>query len=164
MSQETIKAKQLIVEEIQGKLNGAASAVTIDYMGITVDQANFLRKKLREEEVDFTVYKNTMMRRAVAGTEFEGLTETFTGPSAIAISKNDATAPARILNEMIKEFDKMELKGGVIEGEYMDKEKIKEIANIPSRDVLIAKFMGSIQSPVGKFVRTLSAIANEKAE
>ena len=97
-------------------------------------------------------------------TEFAGLAEVLEGPSAIAISKEDATAPARVLNEVIKEYKKMEFKAGVVEGNFFDKDGIQTIADIPSRDVLIAKFMGSIQSPVSKAVRTFQAIADAKAE
>ena len=90
------------------------------------------------------------------------LAEVLDGPSALAISTEDATAPARTLNELIKEYKKMEFKAGVVEGTYYDKAGIEQVADIPSRDVLIAKYMGSIQSPVSKFVRTLAAIAEEK--
>ena len=162
MSEAAKQEKQLIIDEIKGKLEGAQSAVVIDYMGITVAQADEMRGKLREAEVDYTVYKNTLMKRAIDGTDFAGLADVLEGPSAIAISKEDATAPARVLNDIIKEFQKMEFKAGVVEGTFYDKAGIEEIAKIPSREVLIAKFMGSIQSPVGKFVRTLAAIAEEK--
>lgn len=162
MSVEAQKAKQVVIDEIKGKLDGAQSAVVIDYMGITVAQADAMRKKLREANVDYTVYKNTLVKRAIDGTEFAPLAEVLEGPSAIAISKEDATAPARVLNEVIKDFKKMEFKGGVVEGEYFDKTGIQQIADIPSREVLIAKFMGSIQSPVSKLVRTFQAIADAK--
>mgnify|MGYP002555094101 CR=1 FL=1 len=164
MSVEAQKAKQVIIDEIKEKLDGAQSAVVIDYMGITVAQADAMRKKLREANVDYTVYKNTLVKRAIAGTEFEGLAEVLDGPSALAISKEDATAPARVLNEVIKEFKKMEFKAGVVEGNFLDKDGIQAVADIPSREVLIAKFMGSIQSPVSKVVRTFQAIADAKAE
>lgn len=164
MSVEAKQAKQVIIDEIKAKLDGAQSAVVIDYMGTTVAQADAMRKKLREANVDYTVYKNTLIKRAIEGTEFASLAEVLDGPSAIAISKEDATAPARVLKEVIDEFKKMEFKAGVVEGNFFDQEGIKEIASIPSRDVLIAKFMGSIQSPVSKFVRTVQAIADEKAE
>jgi large subunit ribosomal protein L10 len=133
-------------------------------MGTTVAQADAMRKKLREANVDYTVYKNTLIKRAIEGTEFAPLADVLDGPSAIAISKEDATAPARVLKEVIDEFKKMEFKAGVVEGTFFDQNGIKEIANIPSRDVLIAKFMGSIQSPVSKAVRTFQAIADAKAE
>ena len=158
MSLEAQKEKQVIIDEIKEKLDGAQSAVVIDYMGITVAQADAMRKKLR------TVYKNTLVKRAIAGTEFEGLAEVLDGPSALAISKEDATAPARVLNEVIKDYKKMEFKAGVVEGNFFDKAGIQAIADIPSREVLIAKFMGSIQSPIGKAVRTFQAIADAKAE
>ena len=152
------------IDEIKEKLDGAQSAVVIDYMGTTVAQADAMRKKLREANVDYTVYKNTLIKRAIEGTEFAPLADVLDGPSAIAISKEDATAPARVLKEVIDEFKKMEFKAGVVEGNFFDQDGIKEIASIPSRDVLIAKFMGSIQSPVSKAVRTFQAIADAKAE
>ena len=164
MSVENIKMKQAIIDEIKGKLDKAESAVIIDYLGTTVEQANEMRRKLREENVDYTVYKNTMMARAIAGTQYEPLKDVLSGPSAIAISYDDAIAPARVLAGCIKQYNKMAFKAGVIEGVFYDEEKIKEIATIPSREELIAKFMGSIQSPVGKFVRTLQAVADAKPQ
>ncbi len=164
MSVEAKQAKQVIIDEIKAKLDGAQSAVVIDYMGTTVAQADAMRKKLREANVDYTVYKNTLIKRAIEGTEFAPLADVLDGPSAIAISKEDATAPARVLKEVIDDFKKMEFKAGVVEGNFFDQDGIKEIASIPSRDVLIAKFMGSIQSPVSKAVRTFQAIADAKAE
>ena len=162
MSIEAKKEKQLIVDEIREKLGKAKSAVVIDYIGVTVAQADAMRKRLRDADVDYTVYKNTLARRAVAGTEFESLTQALEGPSAFAISYDDATAPARTLNEIIKEFKKMEFKAGVIEGTYYDAEGVRTIATIPTREELIAKFMGSIQSPVSKLVRTFQAVADAK--
>jgi len=161
MSQEAKQQKQQVIDEIKGKLDGAASCVVIDYMGTTVAEADAMRKALREADVDYTVYKNTLMKRAVEGTEFEGLADCFKGPSAIAISKDDATAPARVLKKAIKDYNKMEFKAGVVEGTFYDKDGIEQIASIPSREELLAKFLGSIQSPVGKFVRTLAAIADD---
>ena len=162
MSVEAKQQKQLIIDEIKGKLENAQAAVVIDYMGITVAEADAMRKTLREANVDYTVYKNTLIKRAIEGTDFAPLAEVLDGPSALAISAEDATAPARTLNKIIKDFKKMEFKAGVVEGTYYDKAGIEAVAEIPSRDELIAKFMGSIQSPVSKFVRTLAAIAEEK--
>lgn len=164
MSVEAKQQKQLIIDEIKSKLENAQSAVVIDYMGINVAEADAMRKKLREANVDYTVYKNTLVKRAIEGTDYAQLAEALEGPSAVAISTEDATAPARVLNGIIKEYKKMEFKAGVVEGTYYDKEGISKIAEIPSRDELIAKFMGSIQSPVSKMVRTFAAIAEAKAE
>lgn len=162
MSVEAHKEKQVIIDEIKDKFERSASAVIIDYIGITVAEADAMRKKLREADVDYTIYKNTLAKRAIAGTDYEKLSEVLTGPSAFAFSYDDATAPARVLNDAIKEYKKMEFKAGIIENEFYDAEGLKTIASIPGRDVLIAKFLGSIQSPVSKFVRTLAAIADEK--
>lgn len=164
MSVEAKQQKQVIIDEIKEKLENAQSAVVIDYMGITVAEADAMRKKLREANVDYTVYKNTLIKRAIEGTDYAPLAEVLDGPSAVAISSEDATAPARTLNGIIKDIKKMEFKAGVVEGTYYDKAGIEQIADIPSRDVLIAKFLGSIQSPVSKFVRTLAAIADDKQE
>ena len=154
MSDVAKQQKQLVIDEIKAKLDGAQSAILVDYMGITVEQADKMRRALREADVDYTVYKNTLVKRAIEGTDFESLKDHLAGPSAIAISKTDATAPARTL----------EFKAGVVEGTFYDKAGVEAIANIPSRDELIAKFMGSIQSPVSTFVRTLQAVADAKTE
>lgn len=159
---EAYKQKQLIIDEIKDKFERAESAVVIDYIGITVAQADAMRKKLREAEVDYTVYKNTLVKRAIEGTKYEGLAEVLEGPSGFAFSYSDATAPARVLNDAIKEYKKMEFKGGVVEGEIYDKDSIEKIAAIPSREVLISKFMGSIQSPISSFARVVSQIAEQK--
>ena len=157
-------AKQAIIDEIKGKLENAQSAVVIDYIGITVDEANKMRNKLRAAEVDYTVYKNTLVKRAIEGTKFADLAQVLEGPSSVAISDSDATAPARVLDEVMTELKKMAFKGGVVEDTFYDAEGMKQIAKIPGREALIAKFMGSIQSPVSKAVRTFQAIADAKAE
>ena len=159
---EAYKQKQKIIDEIKDKFERAESAVVIDYMGITVAEADEMRKKLREAEVDYTVYKNTLVKRAIEGTKYEALGEILEGPSGFAFSYDDATAPARVLNDARKAYKKMEFKGGIIEGEYFDKENIEKIAAIPSRDTLISKFMGSIQSPIANFARVVAQIAEQK--
>ena len=155
--------KQVVIDEIKDKFERAQSAVVIDYMGITVAQADAMRKKLREAGVDYTIYKNTLVKRAIDGTDYAEMAEILEGPSAFAFSFEDATAPARVLNEAIKEFKKMEFKGGFVEGDFYDKDGITQIASIPSREVLISKFMGSIQSPIANFARVVKQIA-EKGE
>ncbi len=161
MSKEAWQEKQIIIDEIKEKLEKAKSAVVVDYMGITVAQADAMRKKLREADIDYTVYKNTLAKRAIEGTQYESLGEVLQGPSAIAISYDDATAPARVINEVIEDYKKMEFKAGIIEGDFFDAEGVKQIAKIPSRDTLIAKFMGSIQSPITNFARVLNQIAEK---
>ena len=156
------QAKQVVIDEIKEKLSKAKSAVVIDYIGITVAEADTMRKNLREADVDYTVYKNTLVKRAIEGTEFESLGEVLEGPSAFAFSYDDVTAPARVLNKAIKDYKKMTFKAAVVEGDFYDAAAVEKLANIPGREELIAKFMGSIQSPVSKAVRTFAAIAEAK--
>ena len=156
-----VELKQPVVDEIKGLLDGAQSAVIVDYRGLTVEQDTKLRKNLREAGVVYKVYKNTLIKRAVEGTEFEGLTAHLEGPTAIAISKEDATAPARILFNFTKEAEALELKAGVVEGTYYDQDGIKVIATIPSREELLSKFLGSIQSPITNFARVIKQIAEQ---
>ena len=156
-----IELKQPIVEEISANIQDAASVVVVDYRGITVAQDTALRKQLREAGVTYKVYKNTMMTRAFKGTAFEGLTSSLEGTNAIAISKTDATAPARIINNFAKDCPALEMKAGVVEGIVYDAQGIAAIANIPSREELLSKFLGSIQSPIANFARVLNQIAEK---
>ena len=164
MSVENLKIKAAVIDEIKGKLDGAQAAVIIDYMGTTVEESTAMRKALREAGVDYSVYKNTLIAKAIEGTKFEGLKDVLAGPSALAVSKNDAVAPARVLAKAMKDYNKMAFKAGIVEGVLYDADGVKALASIPSREQLNAKFMGSIHSPVGKFVRTLAAVAEAKAE
>ena len=157
-----VELKKPVVDEISELLNGAQSAVIVDYRGLTVEQDTALRKQLREAGVTYKVYKNTMINFAIKGTEFEELGKHLEGPTALAVSKDDATAPARILNKFAQTAEALELKAGVVEGTYYDQDGIKVIANVPSRDELLAKFLGSIQSPVTNFARVIKQIAEKK--
>ena len=159
-----VELKKPVVEEISALLDGAKAAVIVDYRGLTVDQDTRLRKKLREAGVVYKVYKNTMINFAVKGTEFEGLSKHLEGPTAIAISKEDAAAPAKILFDFSKEAQALELKAGVVDGTYYDVDGIKVIATIPSRDELLAKLLGSIQSPITNLARVIKQVAEKNEE
>ena len=159
-----VELKQPIVAEISELLNGAASAVVVDYRGLTVAQDTELRKKLREAGIVYKVYKNTMIKRAAEGTAFAALEPNLEGPTAIAVSKEDATAPARVLSEFAKKADKLEIIGGVVEGTYYDAKGMTVIASIPSREVLLGRLLGSMQSPIANFARVLNQIAEKNAE
>lgn len=156
-----IELKQPVVEEISANLKDAQSIVLVDYRGLTVEQDTRLRKELREAGITYKVYKNTMMNFAFKGTDFEALTQYLEGPSALAISDSDATAPARILCKFAKEASKLEVKGGMVEGIAYDAAGIAEIAKIPSREELISKLLGSLQSPITNLARVLNQIAEK---
>ena len=154
-----VEIKKPIVDEIKELLDGAKTAVVVDYRGLTVEQDTNLRRTLREAGVVYKVYKNTMINFAIEGTEFAELSQNLEGPTAIAICKEDATAAARVLCNFAKEAEALEIKGGVIDGTYYDAAGVKAISSIPSKEVLLGKLLGSIQSPIANFARVIKQIA-----
>ena len=156
-----VELKQPIVQEISENVKDAQSVVVVDYRGLTVDQDTKLRKELREAGVTYKVYKNTMMNFAFKGTDFESLAPVLEGPSAIAISKDDATAPARIVAKFAENAPALEIKAGVVDGTFYDAEGMKAIAKIPSRNELLSRLLGSLQSPMANFARVINQIAEK---
>ncbi len=157
-----VELKQPVVQEISENVKDAQSVVVVDYRGLTVAEDTQLRRELREAGVTYKVYKNTMMNFAFKDTDFESLSDVLEGPSAIAISKEDATAPARVLAKFAKDAPALEIKAGVVEGTYYDADGMKVIASVPSRDELLSKLLGSIQSPIANFARVLKQIADNR--
>lgn len=156
-----VELKQPIVEEISANIKDAQSVVVVDYRGLTVEQDTQLRKAMREAGITYKVYKNTMMNFAFKGTEFESLAPVLEGPSAIAISKDDATAPARVIAKFAKDAPALEIKAGVVEGTFYDASGMQAVATIPSRDELLSKLLGSLQSPITNLARVLNQIAEK---
>ncbi len=156
-----VELKQPIIDEISECVKDAQSVVLVDYRGLTVEQDTRLRKALREAGITYKVYKNTMMNFAFKGTDFECLSAHLEGPSAIAISKDDATAPAREIAKFAKEAKALEVKAGVVEGILYDAAGIADIAKIPSREELLSKLLGSIQSPIANFARVMNQLAEK---
>ena len=157
-----VELKKPIVDEIAANIADAQSVVVVDYCGLTVEQDTRLRKELRENDVIYKVYKNTMMNFAFKGTDCERQNQHLEGPNAIAISKTDATAPARILAKFAKDAKALEIKAGIVEGTYYDAAGMEAISKIPSREELLGKLLGSIQSPIANFARVISQIAEAK--
>ena len=156
-----VELKQPIVEEIKGYVDQAKAAVLVDYCGLTVEQDTKLRKQLREAGVVYKVYKNTMLKRAFEGTDYAQLNDQLEGPTAIAFSMEDATAAARELNKFAKTADALEFKAAVVEGTLYDAAGVKTLANIPSREELISKLLGSLQSPITNFARVIKQVAEQ---
>lgn len=159
-----VELKKPIVEEIAANIDGAESVILVHYSGITVETDTKLRKEMREAGITYKVYKNTMMNFAFKGTACEPLAKHLEGPNALAISKNDATAPARIIAGYAKTAPTVKMLAGIVEGNYYDENGVAALATIPSREELIGKLLGSIQSPVSNLARVLSQIAEAKAE
>ena len=156
-----VELKQPIVQEISEQIKDAQSVVVVDYRGLTVAEDTQLRKQLREAGVAYKVYKNTLVNFAIKGTDFESLSDVLEGPNAFAISTTDATAPARVIAKFAKTAPALEIKAGVVEGTFYDADGMKAIATIPSREELLSKFLGSIQSPITNFARVINQIAEK---
>ena len=156
-----VELKQPIVQEISENIKDAQSLVVVDYRGLTVAEDTELRKALREAGITYKVYKNTLVKRAIAGTEFESLTDSLEGPNAFAMSTTDATAPARVLAEFAKKAPKLEIKAGVVEGTFYDENGMKAISSNPSSEVLLGRLFGSMQSPITNLARVLNQIAEK---
>ena len=159
-----VELKQPIIQEIADSIQDAASVVVVDYRGLTVAEDTELRKSLREAGVIYKVYKNTMVRFAIKDTVYADLADVLEGPNAIAISKDDATAAARILSKFAKTAPELELKAGVVEGKFCDANEIQAIASVPSRDELISRLLGSFQAPITNLARVLNQIAEKGGE
>lgn len=157
-----IQEKQQIVEEITQKLRESAATVLTDYRGLNVTQVTELRRKLREAGVEFKVLKNTLIRRATVNAELTGLESVLTGPTAVAFGKDDAVAPAKILNEFAKQNEALRIKGGVVEGRVVGVEEIKALADLPSREGLLSMLLSVLQAPVRNFALAVKAVADKK--
>ena len=154
--------KEAKVVEIKEKLEKAQAIVLASYQGLTVEEDTQLRKNLREAGVEYRVYKNTLVKIAAKEVGIEGIDEYLEGPVSIAFGYEDATAPARILNDFAKDHKKLDLKAGVVEGKVFNEAEVKQLATIPSKEVLIAKLLGSIKAPLSNLAYLLSAIKDQK--
>lgn len=164
MNKEVLEAKKQQVEEIKAKITAAKSIVIIDYMGLTVAQDTAFRKELRENGIDYAVLKNTLVKLAFNELGYNQFDEALNGPTAVAFSSTDAVAPAKFIVKNIKALGKMKTKCGMVEGQFLDENGVKQIADIPPRDVLLSRLVGSLQSPISKIAICLGRIADQKAE
>lgn len=155
--------KKPVINEIAGNIQGAQSVVLVHYSGINVEADTELRKELREAGIVYKVYKNTMMKFAFQGTDCEALLKHLDGPNAIAVSKDDATAPARIISKYGKKAPTMKMLAGIVEGKYYDEAGVAALAAVPSREELLGKLLGSLQSPIANLARVLNQVAEAKS-
>jgi large subunit ribosomal protein L10 len=156
-----VELKAPIIKEIMASVADASSAVLVDYRGISVSDDTALRKQLREAGVTYKVYKNTFLKRAFEGTDFAKLDDMLNGPTAVAFSFDDSTAAARVIAKFAKTNDKVSMKAGVVDGTFYDENGMKAIAAIPSKNELISKLLGSLQSPITNFARVIKQIAEK---
>lgn len=155
MSNASITQKKQVIDEISEKIEKAQSMVLVDYRGLNVEEVTDLRKKYRDAGVEYKVYKNTLMRFAFKDAGLEEFNKDLTGPNAIAFSYDDPISAAKVTSEYAKGNDKLEIKSGIVDGNVIDIDGVKSLANIPSREVLIAQVLGGLNSPITGFVNVL---------
>ncbi|MDE5738179.1 MAG: 50S ribosomal protein L10 [Oscillospiraceae bacterium] len=160
-SAKVLESKQARVAELSELFKNSVSVVLVDYRGITVEQDTKLRKELREADVKYFVEKNTMLKRAFNANGITDFDDVLNGTTAIAVSATDQTAPARILGEFAEKSENFKLKAGSVEGEYFDETKILALSKIPSKDVLLAQLVGSLQGPIQKLAALLQAVVDK---
>ena len=159
-----LEQKKAVVAELIEKLKSAQAGVIVDYRGLTVEEDTKLRTKLREAGVEYKVIKNTLTRFAIKEVGYEEMDEALNGPSSLAISETDPVAPAKVISDFAKTNENLTIKAGFLDGKVLSLDEIKTLANTPSREVLIAKIMGSMNAPISKFVRTLQALIDNGVE
>jgi len=155
--QKTLDAKRVVIDEIGKKLEGAKAVVLADHRGLTVAQDTELRNALRAAGIEYKVVKNTLTRFAVKEKGLDALEEYLVGPTAMATHDSDPVAPAKVLSEYAKKFDKLDIKAGVVEGRVIDINGVKSLADLPSKEVLVARALGGLNAPITGFVYVLSA-------
>ena len=160
---KNIEAKKGVVADIRQKFEKAQSAILVDYRGLNVAEDTELRNQLRKAGVEYAVLKNTMINLAVKDMGIDDIKAHLEGPTAVAFGMEDAVAPAKVLSDFMKKTKKMSVKCGVVDGAYIDEAGVQALANTPSREVLIAKIMGSMMSSVSKFVYCVEAIRKKQA-
>ncbi len=163
LREEMIQNKEAVVAEIQEKVNNAGSTVVVEYRGLSVGQMTTLRRELRNEGVELKVYKNSLFQRAVDGTDFADLKDSLTGPNAVAFGE-DAVAPSRILAAFAKKNKALVLKAGIVDGNVVNEEEIKELSTLPNHDGMISMLLGMFQSPIRSFAYAVSQVAQQREE
>lgn len=159
-----LEQKQQIVKELSEAISSSVAGVIVDYKGISVADDTALRKELREAGVDYRVVKNTLLGRAIEGTELEGIKSVLEGTTAIAISPEDHVAAARILCKYADAHDNFKVKAGYLDGKEIDLSTVESLAKLPTREVLLATVVGAFQAPIAAFARAVQAIVDKNGE
>lgn len=155
MKDKVLEDKKQIVQEIKEKIEKAQSVVLVDYRGLNVDEVTELRSKYRQEDVDYKVYKNTLMKFAFKDAGYEDFNQYLTGPNALAFGYEDPVKPAKITNDFSKDHENLEIKAGIVDGKIVILEEIKRLADLPSREVLVAQALGGLNAPISGFANVL---------
>lgn len=159
-----LELKKQQVAELSEKLSKAVTGVVVDYKGITVADDTALRKELRENGVEYFVVKNTILGRAIEGTDLEEMKSVLEGTTAIALSNEDYTAAARILSKFAESHENFKVKSGFLDGKVVDTATIDSLAKLPTKEVLLATVCSAFQAPIAAFARAVQAIVDKDGE
>ena len=163
-SNSILEKKQQIVADLAEQLKNSPAGVVVNYQGITVEDDTKMRKALREAGVSYSVQKNSMTGRACDEVGLGDMKQYLSGMTAIAIGTNDAIAPAKVLKEYAEKIESFEILAGYLDGKVVDKATVMQLADIPSKEVLLAKFLGSIKSPLYNLAYALQAVIDKDGE
>lgn len=163
-NEKVLQQKVQLVAEVSDKFKESAATVFTDYRGLTVAQVTELRKQLREAGIEYRVLKNTLLRRATAATDLTDLDEHLVGPTAVAFSKEDVVAPAKIIADFAKKNTALEIKAGIVEGQVVDMAQIKALADLPSREGLLSMLLSVLQAPMRNVALAVKAVADKQEE
>ena len=161
---KVLEQKKAIVASLAEKLENSVAGVVVDYSGTSVADDTTLRKELREAGIEYFVVKNRLLARAIEGTALEGMKEALEGTTALAVSKEDHGAAARILGKFAESHENFKLKTGYLEGKVIDLETLESLAKLPSREVLLATVLSAFQAPMASFARAVQAIVDKDGE
>ena len=163
---KNLEIKKQVVSDIVKKFQDAQSVIVVSFSGLSVEDVTALRAQFRQNNVEYCVLKNTLVRRALHELNIEGLDDVLNGPSAFAFGMSDPVSPAKIVNDFItkNKTEALQIKAGLMGTEILSDAQIKELATVPSREVLLARLLGSLQSSIAGFVRVLDAIAKKNGE
>ncbi len=161
MNQTILQQKQELVETIADKIGKAGSTVVVEYRGLTVAEVTELRRNLREEGCEMTVFKNSMTQRAADKLGYHGLMEALKGPNA-TVTSADQIAPARVLSKFARKHDKLIIKAGIVENKIVNADEIKQLSTLPNKEGMLSMLLSCLQSPVSSFARAVQAVADAR--
>ena len=162
MNKAVIEQKESLVNEISEELKNSASTIVVEYRGLTVEKISNLRRELRKEDASMKVYKNTIVSRAAKNVGYSELDSELTGPTAIVFSKTNSTSAAKLLTKFAKKNEELVVKGGIVEGKYVDAAGMKVVATLPNKEGMISMLLGCLQAPIRKFACAVKAVADQK--
>ena len=162
MNKSIIEQKETLVNEVSEELKNSASTIVVEYRGLTVAKISELRRELRKQNATMKVYKNSIVSRAATQVGYSELDEELTGPNAIVFSKDDSTGAAKFLTKFAKRNEELVVKGGIVEGKYVDAKGMKVVATLPNKEGMLAMLLGCLQAPIRNFACAVKAVADKQ--